>query len=269
MKKYFYTDGISKFGPFSKDELKKQNISLTTKIWYYGLDEWTELSNVSELVDILCLIPPELNSSDLIQKTQSDSDRKIIRTIKTKKDIHIKNYSLLSKVKWLILIFMIILVPIIVYFNSNKQTDADIYNEIVANSYDSNREFDMYIEKYYRDLEVYGIYLKKPQVIIVKFSKIDQIEKTTHIHGVSYGIDDDDRIEIYINPSSWEMFNKPMRYFFMYHELSHDVLKVDDLKAVPINEGKLMYPEIASYENKTMDDFIESYHALFEVYLEK
>ena len=55
-----------------------------------------------------------------------------------------------------------------------------------------------------------------------------------------------------------------MRYFLMYHELAHDVLNLDDLEAMSWNEGKLMYPEISSYEKKNMDDFIESAHALFK-----
>ena len=99
---------------------------------------------------------------------------------------------------------------------------------------------------------------------IIKFSKLDQLDNTKHIHGLSFGSGDDDRIEIYINPSTWEQFNKPMRYFLMYHELAHDVLNLDDLEPKSWNEGKLMYPAISSYENKNMDDFIESTHALFE-----
>ena len=75
---------------------------------------------------------------------------------------------------------------------------------------------------------------------------------------------DDDRIEIYINKSSWDDFNKQKRYYLMYHELSHDVLNLDDLDDSPSNEGKLMYPAISSYELITMDDFIDSFHALFE-----
>jgi len=50
----------------------------------------------------------------------------------------------------------------------------------------------------------------------------------------------------------------------MYHELAHDVLNLDDLEPKSWNEGKLMYPAISSYENKNLDDFIESAHALFE-----
>ena len=81
---------------------------------------------------------------------------------------------------------------------------------------------------------------------------------------MAYGFDNDDKIEIYINPDSWAQFNKPKRYYLMYHELAHDVLNVDDLEELPENEGKLMYPAIASYEKITMDDFIEASHQLFE-----
>ena len=95
-------------------------------------------------------------------------------------------------------------------------------------------------------------------------SRLDQLDNTTHIHGLSFGHNDDSRIEIYINPSSWKQFTRPMRYFLMYHELSHDVLNLDDLDIKPENEGKLMYPEISSYEMKSMDDFIESFHSLFK-----
>ena len=127
----------------------------------------------------------------------------------------------------------------------------------------------MYVDKFYRDVGVYGIFPKKPKTTIIRFAKLDQLHNTTHIHGLSYGINDDDRIEIYINPSTWKSFNKPMRYFLMYHELAHDILNVDDLNEKNINEGKLMYPAIAVYENKDMDDFIESSHALFEEVAEK
>ena len=55
----------------------------------------------------------------------------------------------------------------------------------------------------------------------------------------------------------------------MYHELSHDILDLKDLEAIDENKGKLMYPELSSYENKNMDEFIESSHALFEEHSKK
>ena len=60
MRKYFYTDGLAKFGPYSKEDLKTQKISRSTKIWYLGLANWTELSQLNELDDIISMIPPDL-----------------------------------------------------------------------------------------------------------------------------------------------------------------------------------------------------------------
>ncbi|MEC8458176.1 MAG: hypothetical protein VXY91_02050, partial [Bacteroidota bacterium] len=185
---------------------------------------------------------------------------------KTQPTLTIKKLSSLSK--WLIGIITGIIVLLFAYKLLQNQSVVNQHNEISANSYDSDEDFDMYVQKFYRDLEFYGIFPKKPKVQIIKFSKLDQLDNTTHIHGLSFGGGDDDRIEIYINPSSWEQFNKPMRYILMYHELAHDVLNLDDLEPQSWNEGKLMYPAISSYENKTMDDFTESFHTEFEKYSE-
>lgn len=266
MSKYFFTDGKEKYGPFTKDELRNQNISRKTKIWYYGLESWSELSNVPELIDVLKAIPPDikLNSTNeniterIDYKTNNDQKQSIVISpiIQTKKKFTVK--------KWVLLIFAITLASVFSYYINLEHSDSKLYKEIVANSFDAEEDFDMYVQKFYRDLEFYGIYPKKPKVMIIKFSKLDQMDKATHIHALSYGFNDDDKIEIYINPSTWKKFSKPMRYILMYHELAHDVLNLDDLEATTSNKGKLMYPEISSYENMNMDGFIESFHALLE-----
>lgn len=266
MRKYFYTDGVNKFGPFSKDELKSQKVHRSTKVWYYGLEKWTEMSEIIELNDITSTIPPELKSfNDLseskIQKPEHKTKEKPIL-------IHPKpNKS--KPLRWIIGIAVLVVISFVIFKLVQKQSQANLYKEIVANSYDGDVDFDIYVEKFYRDLEFYGIFPKKPKTTIIKFSRLDQLDNTTHIHGLSLGHNDDSRIEIYINPSSWQQFTKPMRYFLMYHELAHDVLNLDDLDNKPINEGKLMFPEISSYEKKNMDDFIESFHVLFEEHSKK
>jgi len=260
MSKYFYTDGSKKFGPFSKDELKNQNISRSTKIWFYGLDNWLELSEIHELNDVISTIPPDIktkNVSAKLNKIKPVINQVILKPLTvSKKKHHIG--------KWLIGTVAVLFISFIVYIYLRNQSNIFLYNEITSNSYESDENFEMYVEKFYRDLEYYGIYPKKPKKTIIRLSRLDQLDDVTHIHGLSFGSDDDDKIEIYINPSTWKNFNKPMRYFLIYHELAHDILNVDDLEATSSNEGKLMYPEISSYENKSMDDFIESAHALFE-----
>lgn len=261
MRKYFYTDGITKFGPYSKEELKAQNISRSTKIWYLGIENWTELSLIKELDDLKLVIPPDLNKSNSKLDDKHKSNRFDYKKTISSFIIIIKKYH-----KWKLLVgvvvFIIVILMIIGKFRSH--TEQRLYKVIAANSYTADENFEIYIDKFYRDLEFFGIYPKKPLTTIIKFSKLDQLNNTTHIHALSFGSNDDERIEIYINPSSWKQFNKPMRYFLMYHELAHDILNVDDLDDKSSNEGKLMYPAISSYEKKKMDDFIESYQLLFK-----
>jgi len=251
MKKYYYTDGKEKFGPFSKNELLEQKITRNTKVWYYGLNDWTEISKIDSLNELNLSIPPPTINELKIKKN----------TINIKKGNNKNN--IYSSTKWLIGILIGIILFLIVFKKLKKSNEVD-YNSVVENSYNSEEDFEMYVDKFYRDINYYGIYPKKPKKTIIKLSRLDQIGNTTHIHGLSFGFDNDDIIEIYINKSSWENFDKPMKYFLMYHELAHDILNVDDLEAKLTNEGKLMYPEISNYENKDMDDFIESYHSLFE-----
>lgn len=262
MKKYFYTNGKEKIGPFTIDGLKGQNLSRETKVWFYGLDNWTTLSEIDELDSITSSIPPQLKTSNAKENQNTIEPKPIKQKLSIEKK-PIKTRNKLKRVLVITVISIIILLISIVAYN--RQQKNELYQNIVNSAYNTDADFDFYVKKFYRDVEVFGIFPKKPKTTIIKFAKLDQLTNATHIHGLSFGMNDDDRIEIYINPSTWESFNKPMRYFLMYHELSHDVLNIDDLKDLPSNEGKLMYPAIATYESKTMDDFIESSHELFEV----
>jgi len=262
MIKYFYTDGNAKFGPFTKEELKMQKITRDTKIWYYGIEKWTELSNIKELNDIFTSIPPNITNPYL----NNNKDKSIDSLIHQKTPLIKVNTNSISKSnikKWAIGILSVLTISIVVHKLIKYQSKIKLYNIIVADSYESDDNFEVYVDKFYRDLEFHGIFPKKPKKTIIKFSKLDQLDNTTHIHGVCFGSNDDDIIEIYLNPSTWKQFNKPMRHYLMYHELAHDILNLDDLPVNQMNEGKIMFPELSHYENKKMDDFIESSHALF------
>ena len=266
MKKYFYTNGVDKIGPFTIEELKGQNLSKETKMWFYGLDNWTSLSEIEELNSVTNSIPPPLNIRDKKDKDNSKSkENDFPEKVRVKKKSNKRNFVKI----FFITIAILAIILLIGYTSLNNQKVYKLYNSIASSAYETDVDFDFYVDKFYRDIENYGIFPKKPRTKIIKFAKLDQLDNATHIHGVSYGMNDDDKIEIYINPTTWDKFNKPMRYFLMYHELSHDVLNVDDLEDLPSNEGKLMYPAIYTYESKTMDDFIESSHSLFEEIADK
>lgn len=257
MKQYFYLDGENKKGPFTKEELKSENISRDSKVWFYGMDSWAELSQIPELTDLLLSIPPPIKEN--VNKLNRDSNLRSV--IKQKNQIKVP---VNRNNKTIIILSLLTIISIFTYLAFQVNQEKKLYNEIASNAIDPSDEFNIYVEKFYRDLDIYGIYPQKPKETIIKFSQLDKIKNGTHIHGISYGYNNDNLIEIYINQSSWSKFNKPMKYLLMYHELSHDILNLKDLEAIPKNEGLMMYPEISTYENLTMDDFIESMHNLFE-----
>lgn len=261
MQKYFFTDGIEKFGPYSLEELLSKNISRDTKVWFYGLPSWTPLHEIEELKDHITKVPPPLVSfpPPVPENIKTDTDSKEEKLPVIKPEKKSRNYII-----WFLVIFIIFMAVLAIVMGSPERRSLQKYEEIKVSAYDSDEDFGIYLDKFYRDLNVFGIYPKKPKEVIIKFAKLDQIADETHVHAYSFGYENDDLIEIYINPSSWEKFNKPKRYLLMYHELAHDILNLDDLSAIEENKGKLMYPSLESYERVSMDEFIEAYQQLFE-----
>ncbi len=49
MKKYYYNDGTTRFGPYTIEELKDLGVTPDTQIWYEGLADWTYAKNLVEL----------------------------------------------------------------------------------------------------------------------------------------------------------------------------------------------------------------------------
>jgi hypothetical protein len=273
-KKIYYLRKNEQVGPVSVDELIGHDISRDTLIWHYGLDTWTRIDQVEGLESVVNSIPPPLTSIDTsaqkreVTEIESSSPpsltsieakatkREEAETVKSKEG---KDSTGTMYTVFIITVFVLSLIAIIIFLLSKNK-----YDTISLNSYNSDEDFQMYVTKFYRDAEAFGLYPLKPRKTVIKFSRLDQIEGLNHYHGVSFGSEKDDIIEIYINPSTWEKFNKPKRYYLMYHELAHDILNVQDLEDTPENEGKLMYPILENYDRITMDDFIESSHELFE-----
>ena len=243
MRQYYYIQNNERYGPFSYEEMCTKQFESNVKIWYKGLPNWTDISNVPEL-------------SHLIQSKKS-----IFLDIRCCKKRENKRIIYLAGII-IILIWGGIL-------GGRWIKDKIQYRHIVRSAYvDPDVDFSKYLEKYYRDIECCGIIPTRPKQTIIKFADLDKYGDTKHIHAISYGYNNDDIVEIYVNPSSWKSFKKGMRYWLMYHELCHDVLNVEDLEDLPQNEGKLMYPLLTVYEKKTMDDFIESFHQFIEEYHE-
>ena len=57
---FYYSDGKSQFGPFSKEEMKTKSIQVDTLIWFDGLAEWKHAGEVPEMKEFLPVAPPPL-----------------------------------------------------------------------------------------------------------------------------------------------------------------------------------------------------------------
>lgn len=77
MKKYFYSDGKEKKGPFSFEELINEEINPNTLIWFEGLGDWTPIKYIKELEEILHLSPPPIPTNETASITTNNvSDKK-------------------------------------------------------------------------------------------------------------------------------------------------------------------------------------------------
>jgi hypothetical protein len=165
--------------------------------------------------------------------------------------------------KFITILISIVVTTILIFGLFNISENKTI--EPVRNlSYESNEEIKPYIDKFFRDLNNHGLTPVIPQDFIVKFSDLESHKNTSHTHGISFGYKDDDRVEIYINKNSWNSFNKTQKYYIVYHELSHDILNLDDLNDSDENYGDIMYPYISKYDGLKMNDFIINMKLLFD-----
>lgn len=58
--KYFYSDNVKKHGPFSLEELLKEDLSDETLIWHEGLENWISAREIPELKIALEHSPPPI-----------------------------------------------------------------------------------------------------------------------------------------------------------------------------------------------------------------
>ena len=63
MREYFYSDGLTKHGPFSLDELKEKQLSRNTMVWKHPMEKWIPAEELPELQEYFSTQPPEFRSS--------------------------------------------------------------------------------------------------------------------------------------------------------------------------------------------------------------
>lgn len=74
MERYFYEKDGAQQGPFTLAELKEQGIRPNTRVWHFGLIQWTEARKLKELEGFFQTVVPETLPSDpdLLDTFQSE-----------------------------------------------------------------------------------------------------------------------------------------------------------------------------------------------------
>ena len=116
MKSYYINNGNENGGPFTIEELKLQDISTATLVWYNGMDEWKYAGEIEELQFLFKIVPPPIKLSQQISKPV---DRKPVTILGLK-----KTHFLLVLLFVLGLIFIIILNVL----QSSKKAELDERN---------------------------------------------------------------------------------------------------------------------------------------------
>jgi tetratricopeptide (TPR) repeat protein len=70
---------------------------------------------------------------------------------------------------------------------TNSVLFEDQYNSINNNYVGDNENFEIYVDKFYRELESAGIYKIRPEKVNIKLRPLDSFKDLNHLHGYSLG----------------------------------------------------------------------------------
>ena len=104
--------------------------------------------------------------------------------------------------------------------------NVGVHNLKSINQYDLRQMIDVFL----LDCQLNEISIKNNK-IFASFETLDD-----YILGLSYGKNDDSRIELKIDPEKWANASVPKRWYLLYHELGHDVLNLEHGSG-----GKMMF----------------------------
>jgi hypothetical protein len=79
MREYYISNGTNQLGPYNLEDLKRQNITPNTLVWYEGLEEWKKINEVEELKEFVNKLPPPINKPRVIPPPL-ETAKKIIQT---------------------------------------------------------------------------------------------------------------------------------------------------------------------------------------------
>lgn len=234
MRQYYYQKNDKIYGPYTTEEILTKKLSRNTYVWYEGLDTWIPFGK-SILAD-----KPRLKN-----KTRNTFLKKLL----------------------LIIVMLAVFGLTLRYLCITDPNGTYTYNKIKATSYDDpNTDFSVYLEGFYNDIDAFNIVCSKSSNIIIKLADLTTINS----YGVSFGMNDNSKIEIYIDASFWYNANEAEKYWILYHELCHDVLNIDHTADTPANKNTLMYPNVDITEIYSLEYVAKAaYQTFFEYAIKK
>lgn len=122
MKEYYIFINEEQLGPFNIDELKAKKLSRETKVWFEGLEDWKNASEINELKTILNSIPPPINSFASKPPTPKIENKQTNSTEPEDDDETPKILGLKKNVFYGVLGGLVFLIGII-YFNNLQQNN--------------------------------------------------------------------------------------------------------------------------------------------------
>lgn len=88
-------------------------------------------------------------------------------------------------------------------------------------------------------------------------AKFEQLEGDAI--GLSYGIDNNEKVILKVDPAKWQKASKPKRWYILYHELGHDILNLNHGEG-----GKMMFN--FSDKGYSWEEFYEDKEEMFKTF---
>jgi hypothetical protein len=118
MRTYYINNGKENGGPFTFNELKKQDLNKGTLVWHQGMDKWKHAHDIEELNSFFIVVPPPVKQAIPTPEIQPQKTSETILGLK-------KNHFFLS------LLFLAILLTVFVLnvIQNNKRSELDLKNK--------------------------------------------------------------------------------------------------------------------------------------------
>ncbi|MEZ7506001.1 DUF4339 domain-containing protein [Flavobacterium sp. Arc2] len=118
MRSYYINNGKENGGPFTLEELKKQDLNKASLVWYQGMNEWKNAQDIEELKTFFAVVPPTIKRS--IPSPEIEPIKKSTTILGLKKSHFFLTLLFLS-------IFAAVLVLNVI--QNNKRSELDLKNK--------------------------------------------------------------------------------------------------------------------------------------------